>query len=452
MLKNLPVWLKGLLLALLVLGTLIYGQGADSQGTAQQTEAQHTAAQHTAPQWDHQHEADWHEEDWQDDAQQAAAQQTAAQQTEDERESITLDIETRWYRSNASGMALERMLSRTAAQRNEYALSVSQAARNDLPYTLLRYYNSSFTIELRTLFHDLEIHRQQWIFRDSQRIVRLNASGSHGLWSDGQLSDDEKGFIEVYDADQALIEERIFSGRSETISVFTYSGDLLTRAEIWIKEASQDSEESDPSEVDEVVEIVEIPGTPWGPNLSPPDITDVYRYTRSASLRAIERIYHSGYSLDSRRRIPFPSIGPIFPQEPDFESPVVAHSSEFLGDIMIPPGGRVIYTTDNRGRILSERRLDEDGRLQGELINTWSGDRLASVSWVSGDDEWLIEYEYDEQGNRIMERNINRGVLERTIRSDGNREVEELFINDVVVLRAIWENGRKISEERVRSR
>jgi hypothetical protein len=33
---------------------------------------------------------------------------------------------------------------------------------------------------------------------------------------------------------------------------------------------------------------------------------------------------------------------------------------------------------------------------------------------------------------------------------DGSREVEELYMNGEVMLRALWEDGRKISEERVR--
>jgi hypothetical protein len=167
-------------------------------------------------------------------------------------------------------------------------------------------------------------------------------------------------------------------------------------------------------------------------------------------LRAIERVYHSGFSGASQRRIPFPSISPISPKEPEFENPGVAHSSEFLDEVIIPPGGRSIYSTDTRGRVLSEKRMDENGGLLGELVNTWVGDRLISVSWKSGDEEWLIEYEYDERGNRILERNFNRGVLERVVRSDENREVEELFMDGRLVLRATWEGGRKISEERIR--
>jgi hypothetical protein len=36
------------------------------------------------------------------------------------------------------------------------------------------------------------------------------------------------------------------------------------------------------------------------------------------------------------------------------------------------------------------------------------------------------------------------------IRTSGDREIEELYMDDRVILRAVWEKGRKISEERVR--
>jgi hypothetical protein len=72
------------------------------------------------------------------------------------------------------------------------------------------------------------------------------------------------------------------------------------------------------------------------------------------------------------------------------------------------------------------------------------------VHWKSGDDERLTEYEYDSAGDRMLERNFNRGILERTVRSTGNRDIEELYMNGRIVLRAVWEDGRKISEERIR--
>jgi hypothetical protein len=72
------------------------------------------------------------------------------------------------------------------------------------------------------------------------------------------------------------------------------------------------------------------------------------------------------------------------------------------------------------------------------------------VLWKSEDEERLIEYEYNGEGDRIFERNFRNSVLERTVRKAGDREVEELYMNGAVVLRTVWEDGRKISDERVR--
>jgi YD repeat-containing protein len=149
-------------------------------------------------------------------------------------------------------------------------------------------------------------------------------------------------------------------------------------------------------------------------------------------------------------RIAFPPVVPGSSREPEFQNPGLAFSSDFFGDLIAEQPERIIYTTDSRGRVLTETRFDENGELIGELRNTWTGDRLDSVLWKSGDDERLTEYEYDSSGNRILERNLNRGILERIVRTTGNRDIEELYMNGRVVLRAVWEDGRKISEERVR--
>ena len=421
---------------------------------------------------------------------QAAAQQQATVERDDgqapglTRVQATVPSGTRWYHSNASGMMLGSLPSQLAALRAEYALALSPVSRNQIPPMLLPYFVSSYSMELRTLFNEGEVTRKQWIFRDTRGTTRINASGTEGLFLE-EHPQEGRGFIEVYNADHRLMEERLFQEGTESLSQFTYSRGMLIRAETWIREPVPETKEApqggplgdrdaeDESEGDAVsLPVVPLPAAaaaPWGPG-SPPDITDYYRYTRSASLRAIERVYHSGSSVGdtqrgapqgedtpgedssgeiSRRRISFPSIGPIFPKEPEFENPGIAHSSEFLDDV-VPPGGRVIYSTDNRGRVLSEKRLDEEGTLLGEMVNNWTGDRLESVFWKSGDDEWLIEYDYDERGNRIRERNYNNGVLERSVHTEGDREVEELFMNGRLILRATWEDGRKISEERIR--
>jgi len=109
-----------------------------------------------------------------------------------------------------------------------------------------------------------------------------------------------------------------------------------------------------------------------------------------------------------------------------------------------------VYETDARGRVLVQTMFDDDGEVIWVITNVWSDDRITAIHRVEGDDEKITEYEYDSDGDRIVQRDINNGEIERIIRTDGNREVEELFMNGNVILRATWEDGIKISEEMVR--
>jgi hypothetical protein len=121
-----------------------------------------------------------------------------------------------------------------------------------------------------------------------------------------------------------------------------------------------------------------------------------------------------------------------------------------LEDVFLNRGDRVVYTTDSRGRILTETRHNEAGEVIGEIRNTWSEtDKIQSVHWIAGEDDRLVEYEYDNEGNRLGERNYTKGVLERVVQVEGDREVETLYMQGRPVLRAVWEEGRKVSEERI---
>jgi hypothetical protein len=375
------------------------------------------------------------------------------------------DAADAWYRSNASGMTLELVPSRAAAMRNEYCLLVRIAGREELHELLTLYYDSSFLIELRILYEKGTETRRQWIFRDPEGTVRLNASGGSGFFG-GEGSGEKRGFIEVYNEGGFILEERQFnSDLSESLIRFFYNHDTLVRTETRIKEAPAGEEagtedpqggegESGDAPLDEAAdEPAEKPDKEEAQEKDEEGYifvaTDFYRYTRSRSLRAIERLYHSSGGNEPLR-IPFPQINPGFSREVVFVNPSIAYSSEFLQDVIVPEGGRVIYTTDSRGRVLTEQRLDEEENVIAEIRNTWSADRLLSVLYTAGDDERLTEYEYDEDGNRTLEKNYNKGELERVVRSDGQRDVEDLFVNGQRVLRAVWEDGRKISEERVR--
>jgi hypothetical protein len=177
--------------------------------------------------------------------------------------------------------------------------------------------------------------------------------------------------------------------------------------------------------------------------------TDYYRYSRSSSLRGVERVYHAETATEPiRLRFPHVVLGAA--KNTNFVNPGISFTNEFFKDVLVDSGSRVLYTTDERGRVLTETRRNENGEVIGELQNTWSGDRLVSVRWKAGDDDRITEFEYNDDGDRIVERNINRGVLERVVTVEGDLEIEILYIDGTPMLRAVWENGRKISEERIR--
>ncbi|MDR2020001.1 MAG: hypothetical protein LBQ14_04470 [Treponema sp.] len=343
-----------------------------------------------------------------------------------------------WFTSNAAGMALEPAVSRIAL-RSRYALSVDRAVPEELPEALLPYYGENYTAELRTLYQEGEEYRRQWIFRDELRRDRLVAA----------FGDDGSGFIELYDEEGRLTEERQFDGEGGVYrTLLSYNRNLLVKAEAWFKAGPPAAEDT----------AAAPPETAPGAGSSGVLLwTDYYRYSRFYSLRAVDRIAaqsteeEGSAAAGTPARIRFPRYALSAAED---TAPVVlnpAYDSEFLRDILMENSSRILYDTDDRGRVLGETRWDAEGGLIGELQNTWSGDRLTAVRWIAGDDERLLEYEYDSAGDRIAERNYTRGVLERTVRREDGRDVEELYMNGKVVLRAIWgRDGRKITEERIR--
>ncbi|GHV27256.1 hypothetical protein AGMMS4952_08630 [Spirochaetia bacterium] len=336
-----------------------------------------------------------------------------------------------WYVSNAGGMALEPAFSRFAL-RNKYALSVGSASFSDLPERLQQYYDPSYRIELRRLYEKGAISRRQWSFRDDAENALLAAV----------FEDNGSGFIERYNADKLIAEShQIAADGSDYITYYYYNRGFLIRAETLLYTPFTPEPEEEGEGEEPVVKQE-------GEGKEEPVWTDYYHYNRSYAIRSVERRFLNVPGEPAFFRSPTLIIG--LAAEGEFVKPGSVFSSEFFEDVIINSGDRILYTTDDRGRILSEVRRDENDEVLGEVINTWSGDRLASVLWKSEDEERLIEYEYNSGGDRIFERNFRDGVLERTVRRSGEREVEELYMNGAAVLRAIWEDGRKVSEERIR--
>jgi hypothetical protein len=361
-----------------------------------------------------------------------------------------------WYISNAGGMALERAASRFAAMRNPYCLLVEEGSSPDMPDLLRPYYRARWLVELRILYKDGEEFRRQWLFRDGA-LNRLAAvftrPGGEGAEKEAAENDAEEeaeggpggegmenkpplGFIEVFGEHGLIVMERQFLEDGELIIDYVYreagNRELLIRADT----RRRTLEEAAPAEALYI---------------------DYYRYTRNYSLRLIERVFvkppeagAGGEGPVSAALLRFPRRSLDSEKESGFISPVPFFGSQFLEDLQVENLHQIVYTTDERGRILTETRKDEEGNIVGELRNTWSGDRLSRIVWNSGEEERVVGYVYNQDGDRIEERNYRNGVLERLVHVQGDREDEELYMNGELILRTRWEGGKKVYEEQVR--
>ena len=355
----------------------------------------------------------------------------------------------------------------------------------------------SLRLEKRILYENREASRMQWLFLDGENLVRLAAAfaldpadypppeveepadteSPHAEEEDGALTvtddtredtetaagetDDaaaeETGIPAGEDGEEEKSEEEESEGEKSTVD---YSGYIeLYNPEGYIVEEHLFSSDSTDRMVNyfynnrrliRAVTKIYHPAGETGESYIEDYCTDYYRYSRSSSLRGVERVYHAEAGSEPVW-LRFPHIVLEAAKNTGFVNPGISFTNEFFKDILVvDPGSRVLYTTDERGRVLTETRRNEDGEIIGELQNTWLGDRLVSVRWKAGDDDRVTEFEYDDDGDRIVERNINRGVLERVVTMDGEQEIELLYIDGKPMLRAVWENGRKILEERIR--
>jgi hypothetical protein len=373
-----------------------------------------------------------------------------------------------WYVSNTAGMVLERSMSRFAALRLPYCLTIEELDARALPVILAPYYRQSWIVERRILYKDGEESRVQWILRDGGGLSRLiavlnlpgpgaaeEAPGGAPAESAGR---GPGGFIELYGANGLIeLERRLFGAGKETLVEYHYrripseTRDFLIRTETRGK--SKDGEGNERQEA---------------------LYTDYYRYTRNYSLRTIERLFHqaagtgvTGTAVEtgaadtgedapavdgglSQAVLRFPRRSLDLNDDISFVSPGIVYGSKFLEDVQAGPPARIVYETDERGRILGETRRGEDGEIIAELRNEWSGNRLSRVIYTSGQDKMITEYKYNSAGDRITERNYRNGVLERVVHISGDREEEELYMDGELVLRTLWEGGRRIGEERVR--
>jgi YD repeat-containing protein len=422
----------------------------------------------------------------------------------------------RWFRSNAGGMALEEIPSRLGALRNQYALVIDYVAPDELEPRLTPFFKDEYIIEIRILYKDKKETRKQWLLRDEGGNTRVNAvfrpvedeaasekpvdesvleepalaetgdhpeialadteaGGADAEILSGEISSDEaasseiapsevpsgeiasaeipsgevkepdaktsnakasdaqaqepkspSGFIEIFNENGRIaMDYSLFEDGAEILTEYFYNSGALIRAETKTK----DSETGEYRKTH----------------------TDNYRYNRSYSLRNVERVFHEAAGVEPVRLV-FPGRVIDAAYEKDFMKEKTTLVSDFFGGDQVDAGYSMVYDTDSRGRVLGQTLHDAKGEVVWTVKNTWVGDRITSILKTEGEDERLTEYDYNGSGDRIAQRDIRNGVLERQVLIDGAKETEELYMNGVVVLKAFWEDGRKISEERVRRR
>jgi antitoxin component YwqK of YwqJK toxin-antitoxin module len=377
----------------------------------------------------------------------ANTQQVGASASAEDSEEIISDINSsdnkttpgwvkpaRWFKSNQGGMIIEEMPKLTAL-RNEFALVVYFTRKNNLPENLLPFYSDDFFIEVRTLYKNSEVSRTQWIFRDIKGTTRFLAVFPEPSKSKNS-QDDEKnhlsGFMEIYDENSFVISEYRFSddGSKNRID-YKYNNGMLISSVVfsWEKEAAG-------GEYREAY-------------------ADFLHYNRSLFLRSVERVFYKERQVslaDEPLRFSFPRQLKDAAQPQNLVSEKINSYPDFFGDVTIQKNEKIVYTTDERSRILSQTLYDDEGNVVWVIRNTWLNGRIISTLKIENNTEYFAEYEYDSAGDRVQEKNYKNGILERVVRTEGNTDIEDLYFNNAVVLRAVWKDGRKISETRINKR
>jgi YD repeat-containing protein len=368
-----------------------------------------------------------------------------------EPEFIPANQTPRWFRSNAGGMAIEEVPSSLGALRGTYALLIDYVSPDEMDPRLLPFYKDEYFIEIRILYKEKKETRRQWLFRDKDGNTRVNAvfrliedeeipdepaiapapdesDVAEALEPDDKKPEDKEsgGFIEVFNENSRISRDySLFTDGSEILTAYFYNENALIKTETQTKDADN----------------LEYRKTH----------TDNYRYNRSYSLRYVERVFHETADIQPVRLV-FPGRVLDAANDKNFMKERLTFSSEFLGGYPVDAGFRVVFDTDSKGRVVNEILYNAKNEVVWILKNTWVGDRITAILKTEGGEERLIEFDYDASGNRIAERDIRNGILERKVLIDGGKETEELYLNGVMVLRAFWEDGRRISEERVRRR
>jgi len=353
----------------------------------------------------------------------------------------------RWFRSNAAGMALEEIQSRFGALRYPYALAIIYVSDDEIPEFLTSYFKEDYYVEVRILYKNNEQLRTQWIFRDEEGNTRLNAvilepDSDIALQQAVLKEEDEEeinneeiavlkdiksrnGFIEIFDEKTFLSSEyRYFEEGKVEKTEYILKDNMLISAAYFV--SIKNNKDFKPSYMDN------------------------YRYNRSLSLRHIERIFQDDIAL-APAKVSFPRRIMDSLKTGVAINEKINLYPDFFGDIFVNSGYRMDFNIDDKGRILGQTLYDEENKLVWVIQSVWKDNRIVSTTKTEGETVLSAEYAYNKAGEMISEKNFKNGVLERVVFADGDKEIEELYMNNAVVLRAVWEDGRKISETRIKN-
>jgi len=364
----------------------------------------------------------------------------------------------RWFRSNSAGMALEEMESRFKALRYPYALAINYVSDEEIPEYLLSYFNENYYVEVRILYKNGEQAKTQWIFRDENGNTKLNAvllepepeieteqKSQEIKKEETEVAEEDeeeqeggeekivivkdiknrKGFIEIFDENYFLTSEyRYFEDGKVEKTEYELKNNLLVTAEYSISLKNDNNFKA--------------------------SYTDYYRYNRSLSLRNIERIFKDDIKI-SPATVSFPRRIMDSIKTGIAINERINLYPDFFGNISVSDGYKMNFNIDDKGRILGQTLYNEENKLIWTIQNTWKDNRIVSTVKTEGETVLTAEYSYNRDGEMTQEKNLKNGVLERVVSIEGDTEIEELYMNNAVVLRAVWEDGRKISETRVRN-
>ena len=387
----------------------------------------------------------------------------------------------RWFKSNSGGLAIKEIKSRIIALRNEYALSIESASPDEMPDYVHEFYKEEYSIERRILYKNAKQNRVQWLFRDDNNKIKLiaviflsleekvvtvikreteeeqaeeteaaeiieiaevteveeNEEGNDNTVKEKnvkvkesriELVERKTGFIEIYNDEANLLTEYTYYKNGDINRIdFEYNNNMLINA------ASFSSQQEDEGNYTKT-------------------FTDFYWYNRSLALRSIERIFHidTHAKKDDIAKISFPrNIRDMSNSDLLINERLNLYPA-FFGEVYIEGDSKMVYDIDNRGRVLKQTLISKEEEVIWTITNTWHNNRIILTEKIEGEIKLTAEYNYNSAGDKILEKNFNNGVLERTIVANGNLEIEELYLNNVVILCAVWEEGIKISETRVK--